>query len=47
MISNGNYVTSCEDDGALKRCGGQGDLLAGSIATFFAWGAKKYAQISI
>ena len=27
--------------GGLRRCGGQGDLLAGSIATFLAWSKKS------
>lgn len=26
-----------EERGGLKRCGGQGDVLSGSLATFLAW----------
>ena len=29
------------DSGSLKRCGGQGDILSGSLGTFLAW-AKIY-----
>lgn len=25
-------------EGGLKRCGGQGDILSGSVGTFMAWG---------
>ncbi|KAL1915442.1 uncharacterized protein VTP21DRAFT_6566 [Calcarisporiella thermophila] len=38
LISNGQKVFQVDDDGGLKRCGGQGDILTGLIATFLAWG---------
>ena len=28
---------ACDERGCLKRCGGQGDVLAGSIATMLSW----------
>ena len=34
-------MIKCSVPGGLRRCGGQGDLLAGSIATFLAWARFK------
>lgn len=34
-------VLCCDADGGLKRMGGQGDILSGTIAAFLAWG-KAY-----
>ena len=36
-ISNGKNVIICKHKGSSRRCGGQGDLLSGSIATFLSW----------
>lgn len=36
-ISNGEFTTVVDLEGGLKRSGGQGDTLTGSIATFLAW----------
>ena len=33
-----DYV--CTVEGSPRRCGGQGDLLAGSVATFLAWALR-------
>ena len=35
------------EPGCLKRCGGQGDVLAGTIATLLGWakGAEKYGRL--
>ncbi|KAI8381163.1 H-hydrate dehydratase [Radiomyces spectabilis] len=41
IISNGKQVLKCETEGGLRRVGGQGDILSGTIATFLAWG-KAY-----
>ena len=30
----------CDGEGSPRRCGGQGDLLAGSTATFLAWALR-------
>ncbi|PWZ01767.1 H-hydrate dehydratase [Testicularia cyperi] len=40
-ITNGKEVLSVEAEGGLKRCGGQGDILAGCLGTFAGW-AKIY-----
>jgi ATP-dependent NAD(P)H-hydrate dehydratase len=36
-ISNGEYTFISDLEGGLKRSGGQGDTLTGSLATFLAW----------
>jgi ATP-dependent NAD(P)H-hydrate dehydratase len=36
-ISNGEYTLVSDGEGGLKRSGGQGDTLTGSLATFLAW----------
>jgi ATP-dependent NAD(P)H-hydrate dehydratase len=36
-ISNGSYTFVSEGEGGLKRSGGQGDTLTGSLGTFLAW----------
>ena len=33
--------------GSPRRCGGQGDVLAGAVATFLAWGSKEEAMMNI
>ncbi|KAF8940359.1 hypothetical protein BGZ58_006822 [Dissophora ornata] len=38
IISNGKTVHVVVNEGGLKRSGGQGDILAGMIATSLAWG---------
>ncbi|KAJ8660064.1 YjeF family domain-containing protein [Lichtheimia ornata] len=38
LITNGKEVLRCETEGGLRRVGGQGDILSGTIATFLAWG---------
>ncbi|PVU93544.1 hypothetical protein BB561_003209 [Smittium simulii] len=37
IISNGETILICDELGGLKRCGGQGDILAGATATFLGW----------
>ncbi|KAI2635497.1 H-hydrate dehydratase [Xylaria nigripes] len=37
LISNGEVTLVVDTRGGLKRSGGQGDTLTGSIATFLAW----------
>jgi len=41
IISNGSAVIECNVSGGPRRCGGQGDVLAGTIATFAAWASRK------
>lgn len=36
-ISDGKEVKSVSIYGSPRRCGGQGDILSGSVAAFFAW----------
>jgi ATP-dependent NAD(P)H-hydrate dehydratase len=36
-ISNGDQTFVCDMQGGLKRSGGQGDTLTGSLATFLGW----------
>ncbi|KAI9824243.1 MAG: hypothetical protein M1832_002050 [Thelocarpon impressellum] len=36
-ISDGAHTLVCDLPGGLKRSGGQGDTLTGSLATFLAW----------
>jgi ATP-dependent NAD(P)H-hydrate dehydratase len=37
IISSGQSTTTCDLQGGLKRSGGQGDTLTGSLGTFLAW----------
>ncbi|KAI8805163.1 Ribokinase-like protein [Cladochytrium replicatum] len=37
IISNASEVLRCNTPGAPRRCGGQGDVLAGTLATWIAW----------
>lgn len=37
ILSNGRRTVTCDLPGGRKRCGGQGDTLTGSLATFLAW----------
>lgn len=42
IAKNDNYAVN-DTEGSLRRCGGQGDTLCGSISIFYAWG-KKYGE---
>jgi len=37
IISNGDKTLVCDVPGGLKRSGGQGDTLTGTLATFMGW----------
>jgi len=37
IISNGKVTEECSAGGSPRRCGGQGDVLSGSLATFLHW----------
>lgn len=37
-ISDGKNLILCKEDGSWRRCGGQGDMLVGSMANFAYWG---------
>ncbi|ORY98907.1 H-hydrate dehydratase [Syncephalastrum racemosum] len=43
LITNGKEVLKCEQQGGLRRVGGQGDILSGTLGTFLAW-AKAYEE---
>jgi NAD(P)H-hydrate repair Nnr-like enzyme with NAD(P)H-hydrate dehydratase domain len=38
-IMHDHYTMRCEEEGGLKRSGGIGDVLAGTISAFMAWNA--------
>jgi len=38
IITNGEVALYCGETGQPRRCGGQGDMLAGLTGLFFAWG---------
>jgi len=37
IFQSGRRVAACTAEGSPRRCGGQGDVLSGAIATFLAW----------
>jgi NAD(P)H-hydrate repair Nnr-like enzyme with NAD(P)H-hydrate dehydratase domain len=41
IISNGVYTETCDAAGSPRRCGGQGDLLSGTLATFLIWSLSQ------
>ncbi|KIO26226.1 hypothetical protein M407DRAFT_243792 [Tulasnella calospora MUT 4182] len=43
IISNGERTEVVDIEGGLKRVGGQGDILSGTVGTFVAWG-KNYEE---
>ena len=40
IISNGTTSLFCDTLGSFRRCGGQGDLLSGSLGTFLHWATR-------
>jgi ATP-dependent NAD(P)H-hydrate dehydratase len=40
FVCNGRHVIKIDSDGSPKRCGGQGDILSGVIATLVAWSTR-------
>ncbi|KAI3625991.1 hypothetical protein CBS9595_001352 [Malassezia furfur] len=42
-IATPNEIAISDIEGGLKRCGGQGDLLSGTLGTFLAW-AQRYKE---
>ncbi|KDN44696.1 Ribokinase-like protein [Tilletiaria anomala UBC 951] len=45
-ITNGKEVLICDEQGGLKRAGGQGDILSGCLGTFLAWASVYQAGVS-
>jgi len=41
IISNGTATYLCTEPGSLRRCGGQGDVLSGSAATWLHWALQS------
>jgi ATP-dependent NAD(P)H-hydrate dehydratase len=39
-ITNGDETLLNEEAGSNRRCGGQGDVLSGTIGAFLAWGMR-------
>lgn len=37
IVGDDGCRITCQEEGSLRRVGGQGDILSGSIATFIAW----------
>jgi len=46
VMSNGSDNLICSEQGSLRRAGGQGDVLSGTIAAYIAWCSKKLASHS-
>ncbi|PIN22194.1 putative sugar kinase [Handroanthus impetiginosus] len=44
FISNGETVSSVGMFGSPRRCGGQGDILSGSVAVFISWARQHAAK---
>ena len=45
LLSDGVASTACEEQGCPKRSGGQGDVLAGTIATCLSWARESVARL--
>jgi len=41
VITDGYFELRCDTPGSIRRCGGQGDILAGTIALFLSWSLSK------
>ncbi|KAI8850447.1 Ribokinase-like protein [Chytridium lagenaria] len=46
VITDGSVTLRCDEQGSPRRCGGQGDVLAGTIAAFLAWGKLWGASLT-
>ena len=44
IISNGRQVLLNDSEGSMKRCGGVGDLLTGTLGTFIHWCHQRASQ---
>ncbi|KAE8723856.1 Peroxisomal adenine nucleotide carrier 1 [Hibiscus syriacus] len=45
LISDGEIVQSVSIYGSPRRCGGQGDILSGSVAVFLSWAQQHISAI--
>ncbi|XP_067113086.1 ATP-dependent (S)-NAD(P)H-hydrate dehydratase isoform X1 [Osmerus mordax] len=46
LITDGSQVISCSQEGSGRRCGGQGDLLSGSLGVLAHWAYANSANLS-
>lgn len=46
VVTDGAREAVCAAPAALRRAGGQGDVLAGSIAAFMCWAFPRHAHLS-
>jgi len=46
QISDERSIVNVLEKGSPRRCGGQGDLLSGSLATFMFWAHKRFSFLS-
>ncbi|KAK4405690.1 ATP-dependent (S)-NAD(P)H-hydrate dehydratase [Sesamum angolense] len=44
FISNGETVSAVSTFGSPRRCGGQGDILSGSVAVFISWARQNAVE---
>jgi len=44
LISDGQNVAICNEQGSPRRCGGQGDVLSGALGVFSFWSQKAFAD---
>ncbi|XP_003737248.1 ATP-dependent (S)-NAD(P)H-hydrate dehydratase [Galendromus occidentalis] len=44
IISDGKSLTVTDEQGSPRRCGGQGDVLAGLLGTFVSWATDTQVQ---
>lgn len=44
VISDGEQVLVCSQEGSGRRCGGQGDLLSGSLGVLAHWALRTGPQ---
>ncbi|XP_028847709.1 ATP-dependent (S)-NAD(P)H-hydrate dehydratase isoform X2 [Denticeps clupeoides] len=46
IITDGNKVITCSQEGSGRRCGGQGDLLSGSLGVFAHWAFNSSPEVT-
>ncbi|CAH3127290.1 unnamed protein product [Porites lobata] len=44
ILADGKDVVHCTTEGSNRRCGGQGDLLSGSMGVFFHWADTTFKK---
>ena len=46
IFNSAGLVVHCTTEGSNRRCGGQGDLLSGSMGVFFHWADMAFKKMS-